>query len=107
VLKKRKKKTPRRFPRSYSKVLVSFFTRIISGDQPLTASGEVNALQCSGRLKNLGLGRRRQLGAEDAVPEAAGDAEAVLVVGEVVLEVVLLECVPVGWETVMVVSMCI
>jgi hypothetical protein len=61
----------------------------------------------SGRLKNLGLGWRRQLGAEDAVPEAAGDAEAVLVVGEVVLEVVLLECVPVGWETVISVSMCI
>jgi hypothetical protein len=41
VLKKRKKKTPRRFPRSYSKVLVSFFARVISGDQPLTASGEM------------------------------------------------------------------
>ena len=53
-----------------------------------------------GRLDHLGLRWRRQLGAEDAVPEAAGDAEAVLVVGEVVLQVVLLEFAPVGWEAV-------
>ena len=51
-----------------------------------------------GRLDDLGLRWRRQLGAEDTVPEAAGDAEAVLVVGEVVLQVVLLEFAPVGWE---------
>jgi hypothetical protein len=43
-----------------------------------------------GRLDNLCLRRRWQLGAEDAVPETAGDAEAVFVVGEMVLEVVFL-----------------
>ena len=63
-------------------------------------------MRCLGRLKNLGLGWGRQLGAEDAVPEATGDAESVLVIGEVVLEVVLLECVPVGGEAVIFVSMC-
>ena len=52
----------------------------------------------SGRLDHFGLRWRRQLGTEDTVPEAAGDAEAVLVVGEVVLQVVLLEFAPVGWE---------
>jgi hypothetical protein len=51
-----------------------------------------------GRLDNLCLRRRWQLGAEDAVPETAGDAEAVFVVGEMVLEVVFLEFAPVGWE---------
>ena len=73
---------------------------------PLGQRGDEEAFQFLGRLKNLGLGWGRQLGAEDAVPEAAGDAEAVLVIGEVVLEVVLLECVPVGGEAVILVSMC-
>jgi hypothetical protein len=87
------------------KVLVSFYARIKGCGQPLSASGEMkNPCSALGRLKNLGLGWRRQLGAEDAVPEAAGDAEAVLVVGEVVLKVVFLECVPVCGETVMFVS---
>ena len=67
---------------------------------PYGQRGDEEPSKRSGRLKNLGLGRRRQLGAEDAVPEAAGDAEAVLVVGEVVLQVVLLEFAPVGWEAV-------
>ena len=73
---------------------------------PLGQRGDEEAFRYLGRFENLGLGWRRQLGAEDAVPEAAGDAEAVLVIGEVVLEVVLLECVPVGGETVILVSMC-
>lgn len=63
-------------------------------------------MRCSSRLNDLGLGWRRQLSAEDAVPEAACDAEAVLVVREVVLKVVLFECVPIGRETVVFVSMC-
>ena len=46
-------------------------------------------------LEHLG---RRELGAEDAVPEAAGDAEAVLVVGKVVLQVVFLELAVVRGE---------
>lgn len=53
-----------------------------------------------GRLDHLGLRWRRELSAEDTVPETAGYAEAVLVVGEVVLQVVLLEFTPVGWEAV-------
>ena len=63
-----------------------------------------NKRACLGRLDHLRLRWRRQLGAEDAVPEAAGDAETVLVVGEVVLQVILLEFAPVGWETGRVVS---
>ena len=65
---------------------------------PLGQRGDEEAFRYLGRFENLGLGWRRQLGAEDAVPEAAGDAEAVFVVGEVVLQVVLLEFAPVGWE---------
>lgn len=61
---------------------------------------DVSEAGFSGRLHNLGLRRRRQLGAKDTVPETAGHAEAVLVVGEVVLQVVLLEFAPVGWEAV-------
>ena len=71
---------------------------------PLGQRGDEEAFRYLGRFENLGLGWRRQLGAEDAVPEAAGDAEAVLVVCEVVLEVVLLECVPVSGKAVMFVS---
>jgi hypothetical protein len=51
-----------------------------------------------GCLHHLGLRRRRQLSAEDTVPEAASDAKAVLVVCEVVLQVILLEFTPVGRE---------
>lgn len=47
------------------------------------------------RLDDLG-GSHLKLGAEDAVPEAAGDTETVLVVGEVVRKVVLLELLVVG-----------
>lgn len=52
------------------------------------------------RLKHLGLRGRREFSAENAVPEAGSDAKAVLVVGEVVLEVVFLQFAPVGWEAV-------
>jgi len=54
-------------------------------------------LQLLGRLHDLGLSHI-ELGAKHPVPEAAGDAEAVLVVGEVVLEVVLLEGLVESWE---------
>ena len=47
------------------------------------------------RLNDLG-GSHLKLGAKDAVPEAAGDTETVLVVGEVVRKVVLLELLVVG-----------
>lgn len=43
------------------------------------------------RLHHLRHRRRRQLGPEDSVPESAGNTEAVLVVHEVVLEVILLQ----------------
>lgn len=43
------------------------------------------------RRKSIGLRWWLKLGAENLVPEAVGNAEAVLVVEEVVLEVVLLE----------------
>lgn len=39
----------------------------------------------------FGLDHGHNLGAENLVPEGAGDAEAILVVEEVVLEVILLE----------------
>lgn len=50
----------------------------------------------SSRLEHLG---RRQFGLEDPVPEAAGHAEAVLVVGKVVLQMILLELAPVRGKT--------
>ncbi len=46
-----------------------------------------------------------EFGAEDPVPEAAGYAEAVGVVGVVVLEVVVFELAVVGWESVAVVRL--
>lgn len=49
--------------------------------------GEEADLLC---LQDLGR-RDLQLSTEDAVPETAGDAKAVLVVGKVVLQVVFLE----------------
>lgn len=52
------------------------------------------------RLEDLGLRGRREFSTENAVPEAGSDAEAVLVIGEVVLEVVFLQFAPVGWEAV-------
>lgn len=54
----------------------------------------------SRRLHHFRHGWRRQLGAKDAVPEAAGHAKAVLVVHEVMLEVILLELAVVGGKTV-------
>lgn len=54
----------------------------------------------SSRLQNLSLRGRRQFGAKDTIPEATGDAETVLVVGEVVLEVVFFEFAPVSREAV-------
>jgi len=52
----------------------------------------------SGRLHDLGWAHL-ELRAEDSVPEAAGHAEAILIVGEVVLEMVLLELLVVGRES--------
>jgi hypothetical protein len=43
-----------------------------------------------------GLGWRGELSTEDPIPEAAGDAEAVLVIHKVVLEMVLLQLSVVG-----------
>lgn len=48
-------------------------------------------LQFLRRLDDFRGWRRRQLCAKHSIPEAAGDAEAILVVHEVVLEVVLLQ----------------
>lgn len=56
----------------------------ISGRKPCSPLSDT-------RLKLLGLDEGLQLGAEDPVPELAGDAEAELVVEEVVLEMVLLQ----------------
>ena len=46
---------------------------------------------CLGSLENLGRWWRRQLCLEDSVPEATGDAKAILVVHEVMLKVILLQ----------------
>ena len=61
--------------------------------------------QVLGRLKHLRRRWPRQLGPKHTVPEPARDTEAVLVVGEVVLEVVLLELAVVGWQAAIDVSM--
>lgn len=42
-------------------------------------------------LRRLGIWSKHQFRSKDSIPEATGDAEAVLVVGKVVLEVVFLE----------------
>lgn len=48
-------------------------------------------------LEDLGW---RQLRVKDAIPEAAGDTKAILVISKVVLEVVLLQFSPVCWKTI-------
>lgn len=44
-------------------------------------------------------GRGGKLSAEDAIPESASDPKAIFVVHEVVLQVVLLQLSPVGWQS--------
>ena len=63
-----------------------------------------NALQCYRkcslcRLQHLRDRRRRQLSAEDPIPEPTRDTKTVLVIHEVVLEVVLLELAVVERKT--------
>lgn len=50
-----------------------------------------------GRLDDFWRGHRK-LSVENAVPEAAGNAEPVLVVGKVVRQVVLLQVLVVRWK---------
>lgn len=49
-------------------------------------------------LDNLGRCWSLKLCAEDSVPEAAGDTETIVEIGEVVLKVILLERLVVRWE---------
>lgn len=52
----------------------------------------------SQRLQNLGLRRRWKLRAKYPIPEATRDAEAVLIIHEVVLKMVLLEFLVERWQ---------
>jgi len=49
-------------------------------------------------LDNLGWRWSLELSAEDYIPEAAGDTKTIVKVGEVMLEVILLELLVVRWK---------
>jgi hypothetical protein len=55
-------------------------------------------LLSSSGLDDLSSGAHLKLSAEDTVPEAVRNAETLLIVGKVVLEVVLLELLVIGRE---------